>query len=56
MRRNDPLTARIPQADKADRHILYQRAVQCVESEIDMVDETFRILRGRDAKTLREDF
>ena len=56
MRRNDPLTARIPQADKADRHILYQRAVQCVESEIDMVDETFRKLRGRDAKTLREDF
>lgn len=55
-RGNDPLAARIPQADKADRHILYQRAVQCVESEIDMVDETFRQLRGRDAKTLREDF
>ncbi|HIE76597.1 MAG TPA: class I SAM-dependent methyltransferase, partial [Gammaproteobacteria bacterium] len=37
------------QADKADRHILYERAVQCVESEIDMVDETYETLRGRKA-------
>jgi SAM-dependent methyltransferase len=44
------------QADKADRHILYERAVQCVESEIDMVDETYETLRGRKAITLREDF
>ncbi|MDP6949696.1 MAG: class I SAM-dependent methyltransferase [Arenicellales bacterium] len=44
------------QADKADRHILYERAVQCVESEIDMVDQTFETLRGRKAVTLREDF
>ena len=44
------------QADKADRHILYERAVQCVESEIDMVDETYKTLRGRKAITLREDF
>ena len=44
------------QADKADRHILYERAVQCVESEIDMVDETYETLRGRKAVTLREDF
>ncbi|MBE31002.1 MAG: SAM-dependent methyltransferase [Acidiferrobacteraceae bacterium] len=44
------------QADQADRHILYERAVQCVESEIDMVDETFLKLRGRQARTLREDF
>lgn len=39
-----------------DRHVLYQRAVQCVEAEIDFVDETFRALRGRQAKRLREDF
>ena len=44
------------QADQADRHILYERAVQCVESEIDMVDETYETLRGRKAITLREDF
>ncbi|MDB3945876.1 class I SAM-dependent methyltransferase [Gammaproteobacteria bacterium] len=44
------------QADKADRHILYERAVQCVESEIDMVDGAYETLRGRKAATLREDF
>jgi len=55
-RPSDALAKRIPQADQADRHILYQRAVQCVESEIDMVDETFHKLRGRKADTLREDF
>jgi len=43
-------------AESADRHELYQRAVQCVEAEIDFVDETYRTLRGRDAKLLREDF
>ena len=55
-RHHDPLAARIRQADQADRHILYERAVQCVQSEIDMVDETFLKLRGRQARTLREDF
>jgi hypothetical protein len=43
-------------ADTTDRHDLYQRAVQCVEAEIDFVDETFKTLRGRRAKVLREDF
>lgn len=43
-------------AQKADRHALYEKAVQCVEAEIDMVDETFLELRGRRARTLREDF
>lgn len=46
-----PLTAAT-----ADRHELYQRAVQCVESEIDFVDATYRKLRGRRASLLREDF
>lgn len=40
----------------ADRHRLYESAVQCVEAEIDFVDETYRELRGRDAILLREDF
>ena len=44
------------QAELADPHQLYEISVQCVESEIDMVDETFRSLRGRDASLLREDF
>lgn len=44
------------QADLADRHALYQEAVQDVEAEIDFVDETYHELRGRKAKLLREDF
>jgi hypothetical protein len=43
-------------ASTADRHILYERSVQCVEAEIDFVDETFRSLRRRKATRLREDF
>jgi hypothetical protein len=43
-------------AEIADRHELYQDSVQCVEAEIDFVDDTFKHLRGRRAKTLREDF
>ncbi len=43
-------------AATADRHELYQLAVQNVESEIDFVDETYRRLRGRRARLLREDF
>ena len=44
------------QAETADRHELYQRAVQCPEADIDFVDETFQTLRGRPAQSLREDF
>ncbi len=43
-------------AARADRHELYQEAVQCVESEIDFVDQTYLDLRGRRARWLREDF
>jgi SAM-dependent methyltransferase len=43
-------------ANTADRHHLYQDTVQCVEAEIDFVDDTYKVLRGRRAKILREDF
>jgi cyclopropane fatty-acyl-phospholipid synthase-like methyltransferase len=43
-------------AELADKHICYEQSVQCVESEIDFVDATFKKLRKRQAKTLREDF
>ncbi len=43
-------------ADKADRHKLYELSVQCAESEIDFVDDTYKELRGYRAKLLREDF
>jgi len=45
-----------PMAGRADRHTLYEEAVQCAEAEIDFVDQTFEALRGRKAVWLREDF
>jgi len=43
-------------AERADRHSLYEAAVQCVEAEIDFIDAEFKRLRGRRARVLREDF
>ena len=43
-------------ADNADRHLLYELSVQYAASEIEFVDDTFKKLRGRRAKLLREDF
>ncbi len=43
-------------AQKADIHKLYEQSVQCVEAEIDMVDDTYKEIRGRRASFLREDF
>lgn len=44
------------QAEQADAYVLYQEAVQDVESEIDFVEETWGELRRRPAELLREDF
>ena len=43
-------------AERADRHELYEEAVQDVESEIDFVIETWNSLRKRPLRKLREDF
>lgn len=43
-------------AERADRHDLYQRSVQDVESEIDFVDAEFKRIRKRRAALVREDF
>ncbi len=43
-------------AEQADPHQLYELSVQCAEAEIDFVDATYRTLRGRNARLLREDF
>lgn len=43
-------------SQRYDRHYLYELSVQNVEAEIDFVDDTYRKLRGRRAKILREDF
>jgi cyclopropane fatty-acyl-phospholipid synthase-like methyltransferase len=45
-----------PLAEIADRHRLYELAVQDAGAEVSFVDRTFRRLRGRPAETLREDF
>lgn len=43
-------------AARADRHALYEKAVQCAEAEIDFVDDVYKRLRRRAARSLREDF
>jgi SAM-dependent methyltransferase len=43
-------------ADTADRHALYEEAVQCVEADIDFLDSVFKERRGRVPHTLKEDF
>lgn len=40
----------------ADKHDLYERAVQSPEAEIDFVDATYRKIKGKKAALLREDF
>ena len=55
-RKNRTAGSGLSQADSADKHVLYEQAVQCVELEIDFVDETFQKLKKRKARVLREDF
>lgn len=43
-------------AQQAERHLLYELSVQYAASEIEFVDDTYKMLRGRRAKLLREDF
>lgn len=43
-------------AKESDRHELYELSVQNVDAEIDFVDRVWEQLRGRTARTLREDF
>jgi SAM-dependent methyltransferase len=43
-------------AEQSDRHRLYELSVQCPEAEVDFIDKTYRLLRGRSARLLREDF
>lgn len=43
-------------ADKADKHVLYEKAVQCTEAEFEFVDGNFRRIRKRVPTVLREDF
>ncbi len=54
-----PPRARKPRpslADRADPHRLYEQSVQDEAAEVDFVDRSFKALRGRQARSLREDF
>jgi SAM-dependent methyltransferase len=59
VRKEDVLSAKHTgktMAELADRHELYEAAVQNVEEECKFVSKTFKQLRGRDALSFREDF
>ncbi len=43
-------------ASRADKHRCYEISVQDPVAEIDMIDMTYRVLRGKTATVLREDF
>lgn len=43
-------------AERADRYALYQRAVQDPDWEVGFMADTYRRVRGRRARSLREDF
>ncbi len=47
---------RASQADRADRHALYEASVQDPETELEFVAETFGAVAGRPLRRLREDF
>ena len=49
-------SARSTLAAQADRHALYERAVQDPEGDVKFFARTYRKLRGHDAVSMREDF
>lgn len=48
--------SRKTEAQRSDRHSLYQRSVQTPEADVEFFDEVFRSTRGRTPLTLHEDF
>ena len=43
-------------ADKADRHVLYQKSVQSPEADLEFFVKTYKEIRGKKPQILREDF
>lgn len=43
-------------AENADRHVLYEESVQNVEFEVEFVADTYRSIRNKEARFIREDF
>jgi len=58
------MTSKMPKSKKgkltmaklADRHALYQKAVQAPEAEIEFFEDRYRSIRGKEPVMLREDF
>jgi cyclopropane fatty-acyl-phospholipid synthase-like methyltransferase len=50
------LSERLTMAEQADRHALYQEAVQSPEFELEFIDDTFKDIVGRTPHSMREDF
>ena len=44
------------QAERADRHILYQHSVQAPDFEVEFFEDRYKELRGKKPKSMREDF
>ncbi|MFT6407569.1 MAG: hypothetical protein ACJAQ6_000982, partial [Arenicella sp.] len=43
-------------AKTADKYVLYQRAVQSAEQDVNFLIDTYKSINGRSPKRLREDF
>jgi len=43
-------------ASQADRHVLYQKSVQDTDTELELMVEKYREIRGREPLSFREDF
>ncbi len=54
--RNPPKTTVNTKAGNSNRHILYQKSVQDPQTEVSFMTEKYKLLRGHDPVTLREDF
>lgn len=51
-----PTTRSKTLAANSDKHLLYEKSVQDADSELDFIEATFREIRGRAPRLLREDF
>lgn len=43
-------------AEQADKHLIYEQAVQSPEADVELIQRFYKQCRGRKAKRLREDF
>jgi len=43
-------------ADSVDKYVLYQRAVQSAEPDVEFLFNTYKEIRGKEPRHFREDF